>query len=452
MRDSADDLRLCRVVLGRLPGEAEQDVVAVVDAVVGGPLQQLEVAHRGGVLAHQLQHVRAEALDAGLHRVQAAAAHLPELLAGQLRADLVVQAQVAVAVREPAEQPGHVRRRHDVVDGVEVPGAVAPGQRLQRLQHPLRARAPELHPGPVEAAERAVVLHPVPAAAPGLDRQHDLATAPMVVPGARARREVLVEVRDRGGVQIGHVGGPSGVLHLAVLAPHHPAQTGHRVALVDPPDHLRQGDVGVTTVDVVDLRVAGDDLVRDVVLERGPAEHDRHVRMPASDRLGQRERGHHLLEHDREADETVGRPVDGLGHLLDELRGAPFPQRDDVVDRAAGPLADLAQARVVAPHVLVGVPDLAERGRRPDPLTDHARVDVGERLVQLPADPLAEAQEQRHRLDRVSGPFQGRGEQSELERREAGGECRHAHQRDRFHRCSRRCGRRPSRAASAWWT
>src|SRR5690349_536798 len=125
MMNLRNDFTLRAIVFRRLAGKTQQNVIEIVDAVVGGPLDQLEVAHAGRVLAHELENVSRQTLDAGLNRKQSALAHLPELRATETGPHFVMQTDVGVGFTEPAEEFLDILGRDDVVDGVEVENAVA---------------------------------------------------------------------------------------------------------------------------------------------------------------------------------------------------------------------------------------------------------------------------------------------------------------------------------------
>src|SRR5215213_6544217 len=74
-----DYFTLRAIIFGRLTRKSQQNVVEIVDAVVGGPLDQLEVAHPGRMLLHQLENVRRETLNTRLNREQTTLAHVSEL-------------------------------------------------------------------------------------------------------------------------------------------------------------------------------------------------------------------------------------------------------------------------------------------------------------------------------------------------------------------------------------
>src|SRR5262249_51815171 len=71
-----------------------------------------------------------------------------------------------------------------------------------------------------------------------------------------------------------------------------------------------------------------------------------------------------------------------------------------------------------------------KRGPGPDPFADHARPHVGDRLVDLPTDMLTKIHEERKRLGRDTLAFESRFQQSELKRRKAPRQRRHADERD----------------------
>jgi len=73
--DGFHDLLHATVLIGVLAREPVEDVVVRTNAHLPAPLEHLEVLHRGGALVHDLQHLRAETLDAGLQRGDACGAH-----------------------------------------------------------------------------------------------------------------------------------------------------------------------------------------------------------------------------------------------------------------------------------------------------------------------------------------------------------------------------------------
>jgi hypothetical protein len=145
-----------RVLLGRLAGEAVDDVPVDLDAVLGAPLEQPHVLQGGDTLAHQLQDWRAEALDARLQEVDAGLAQEPDLLAAEVGLRLVVEAQVVAALPQPGQDVAEVPHVQDGVDQREIDPLVMPGQRGQLLDDPIVALAAEGHGGAVEPAEGAV--------------------------------------------------------------------------------------------------------------------------------------------------------------------------------------------------------------------------------------------------------------------------------------------------------
>src|SRR5262249_41898090 len=158
---------------------------------------------------------------------------------------------------------------------------------------------------------------------------------------------------------------------------------------------------------------------------RPAAEDDRQLGVTALERARERDRRELLLEEDREADEAEAAPVDRLDAEVEELARDLVADALHVGDRAAAEVADRPEVRHVAGEVRVVGGEVAERLARPDPLADHARPDLGERLVEAPADVRPEVEEQREVLGGDAGALERRLEEAELEAREARGERRH---------------------------
>ena len=171
-----DDLRhyfaLHQVVVDRLTGESHQDVVHATDVVICAPFDQLNIAHSGGELPHALENVGGKAFHAGQHGMQSAASHARQLRAREVRADLVVYADIGVGCGQPAKQLFGVFRRHDVINGKEVVPGMFPRESVQLVNHIVNTLGAELHAGTVQTAEGAVVLFSPPAAAGGLNGNH----------------------------------------------------------------------------------------------------------------------------------------------------------------------------------------------------------------------------------------------------------------------------------------
>src|SRR6185437_2397538 len=83
-------------------------------------------------------------------------------------------------------------------------------------------------------------------------------------------------------------------------------------------------------------------------------------------------------------------------------------------------------------EILVVVGEVAEGRFGPEPLADHAGIDVGQRFVDTPTDERSEIHEQRKRLHWNARVFERRLEQRKLKRRKARRERRHANQGNRF--------------------
>ena len=81
--------RLLLVVLERLAGKAGQQVPRDLDPVVVRPLQQADVLEHRRALAHELEDVRAQALDPGLDDTDPGPRERAQLLSLQVRLDLV---------------------------------------------------------------------------------------------------------------------------------------------------------------------------------------------------------------------------------------------------------------------------------------------------------------------------------------------------------------------------
>src|SRR5678816_693837 len=190
-----DHFTLRPVIFERFTRKSQQDVVEIVDAVVSGPLDQLEITHAGSVLSHQLENVRRQTLHTRLNREQTAFAHLLELHARQARPHFVVNANVSIRSTQLTEQLIDVLRRDDVVDRVEIEDAVTSRELIELLNDMIHTHRTKLHPRSIQTTKRAVVLDTPPAAARCFYRQQNsLRFITVVITAFLACVEILVEV------------------------------------------------------------------------------------------------------------------------------------------------------------------------------------------------------------------------------------------------------------------
>ena len=100
------------VILGSLAGKPVENVPLDADVVLLPPFHHLNVSEGGRPLAHQLQHVVAQAFDTGLNPTDASLVQQPHLLAAQVRLDFVEQLQGAARAgqcRQHALEVFHVQ-------------------------------------------------------------------------------------------------------------------------------------------------------------------------------------------------------------------------------------------------------------------------------------------------------------------------------------------------------
>src|SRR5262249_43559981 len=126
MPNLRNDLALEPVVFNRFTGEADEDVVKVMDLVICAPFDQLEIPHACRVLSHYLEYIGRKALDAGLDRKQAAPSHLLKLPSRDVRTDLIMELNIGVGLSKLSKQLVRVFGRQNIVDGVEMKNPVAP--------------------------------------------------------------------------------------------------------------------------------------------------------------------------------------------------------------------------------------------------------------------------------------------------------------------------------------
>ena len=90
------------IVLNGLARKPAQNVVQVIDAVISAPLDEFHVAHTCGKLAHDFENIGRETLHAGLDREEASTTQTGQLLAGEIRPDLVMNFDVTIGSRQSA--------------------------------------------------------------------------------------------------------------------------------------------------------------------------------------------------------------------------------------------------------------------------------------------------------------------------------------------------------------
>jgi len=163
------------VVFRPLPRDAEQQVPGHGDALLGAPLEQLDVLQCGSPLAHEAEHAVMDALDARLDGADTGGAELRHLAPGQGGTDVIKQPEIQVVPAQPGHQLPELAGIQHVVHRLEVQTVVAAGLGAHLPPESPRRLRPEGHGLAVLAAERAGRLLAPPAAAgafvqnPGLD-------------------------------------------------------------------------------------------------------------------------------------------------------------------------------------------------------------------------------------------------------------------------------------------
>src|SRR6185369_16818174 len=210
-----------------------------------------------------------------------------------------MNANVSVGVAELIEQLVDVLRSNDVVDGVEFEYAVAARKLVELLNDVVNSLRTKFHSRAIQTAERAMIFHAPPTATRGFDRQQNaMGLVVVFVTALLARVKILVEIGNGSLVHVGEVRSASCVSDAAIVTPHHAHHARHRLALVKTPDRLRQAFVTIAAVNVIDLRTAFHDLVRDIVFERSAAHHDRNMRITLFECSRESDTGKSLLKDD----------------------------------------------------------------------------------------------------------------------------------------------------------
>src|SRR5262249_51545497 len=389
MADLCNDIALEPVVFNRFTWKSHQDVIKVVNVVVGAPFDQLQIPHACGVLSHYSQDIGRQALDAGLNGDQPAPSHLPKLPPGDIWANLVMEPNISVGLGKLPKQLVSVIRSQDVVDRIEVKNPEVSRDTLQLRDHVLRILCPELHSPSVQPTKGALIPHSLPTAACGFQRQQHL-------PGIRVHVvatffsgvEVFVEIRYGCPVHFGEIWRSSGICNAAIIPPHDAALAVHRLAVVEPAHHLGKRYLGVSAMQVVDLGAMAHHLVSDVVFEAGPSHNYRYFRVDLLQGPSKGQARKQLLKNDRKANQTKTAPVDRLQAEIYKGFGGVIPDAANVIDGAVRAPADRAEDPLIGLKVVrpVRIDLVPEGGAGPDPFADHARPHIGDGLVDLPAD------------------------------------------------------------------
>src|ERR1051325_43127 len=158
-------------------------------------------------------------------------------------------------------------------------------------------------------------------------------------------------------------------------------------------DQLRESLFGVAAVNVIHLRAAAHDLFGDVVLEACPSHDDGDGGVAFFERAGERDAGEGLLEDHGEPYQAEATPIDTLDAKINEGGCCLLANLTQIIQRATCAAADTAQTLFVDSEILFIVSEIAESRPRPDPLAYHARINVGDGLVNSPADVHAEVHE-----------------------------------------------------------
>ena len=197
MGECGDNLRRPLVVLLGLIGKSIEKIPVGHDFELRAPLEKADILKRRRALSHQLEHGRAETLDARLHGADSGVAHLFQLALLQIHLGFIVEVVVDVESAEPRHQLTHMLHVDDVVDHDEAELPVSFRERPHLLDDTLGALAAKSHGRTVQSTESAVMLGAPPAAARALvgdARDTHLAEDR----AALHAREVLVVVGKRG--------------------------------------------------------------------------------------------------------------------------------------------------------------------------------------------------------------------------------------------------------------
>src|SRR5262249_53108271 len=149
--DAFQDFELLPVIGFGLAGEAPKEVPLDLNAVVAAPLEQAHVLKHGAALAHQLEHVAAQTLDARLDAAHSTQVQRAELLAGQVGLHFVEQLEADLSLVEAVEKTVEILQVQDVIDGVKEADAMLACQFRELRQYALRALGTVAHAQPVQA-------------------------------------------------------------------------------------------------------------------------------------------------------------------------------------------------------------------------------------------------------------------------------------------------------------
>ena len=124
MREQRQEVRHRAVLLGRLTGKSPQQVPHRRHAQLLAPLEELNVVQTPLALAHDVEHARAEALDARLDDADARVAQQPHLRLLEIGLHFVEQLEV-----EPARR----KRGHEVFEVAVVEDVIHDRDRMTRV-------------------------------------------------------------------------------------------------------------------------------------------------------------------------------------------------------------------------------------------------------------------------------------------------------------------------------
>ena len=386
--DGGQQLESLLVVLRALTGKAVHHVPHVPDAVCRAPLQEPDVLEDGGALVHAAQDRIAEALDPGL-QPDAGGSGLPHPALLDARAHFERHDRGKGMRGELGQDVTEKARGHDVVDDVQP--ATRPA--LDQLAH-LAQRAP-WRLGTIrslraaEAAEQARLARRPPAAARGLDRQHDIAGRAAAGP----RLEEVRVVRRRQGVEIGERAGPWGHTRAARMSEHDAGNVVQRARMpaVQPFDDRRERKVRLARAGDIDEGKATVQLAAHHALPVMTAERDDHGRMLLTDRLGERQGGEILRPDRRETDDVVVRPRQPRSRPANESR-CPSPGVQDRLDVAGFQAPHALEHLVDVSFAEPGVPP--EEGLREHPFSGQrrGRATAGHAFVAVDAHQIGEGE------------------------------------------------------------
>ena len=312
------ELRHPVVIVWRFARESEEHVPQRLDAEFLAPLQQLNVLQARDAFLHLLQHVVAEALDAGLDDRDAGVAQQPDLIFLEVRFRLVEQRDLQLPLGQHRQQRSEVLEIENVVDDLDVAAGVSGRQVRQLVECPRGRFAAIRHRLAVEAAERAV--HPL--APPAAARRFDVhARLPLIAePAARKLIEVVGVIGVRQHVNVvddRRRRAAAQAPRCERLSGDHAGQSLDRIARNDARREVAHHAIGFAG----DHGIDEGKLAHRFHPHRGfavrAADHDERAGEARLDAFGEREGRQMLLEHAREAeqarfeiDDPAGAPVD----------------------------------------------------------------------------------------------------------------------------------------------